>query len=297
MLDYKPSAIARSLVTRRNNKIGVIVLEITNPYQTQVVRGIEDYKTINNLKYNIILMDMKNNEDNGDKYIDELLENRVEGIITTSEHYSEACIKYLKKINIPIVFIGRFVNIRNIKIDYVTVDNFKGSFEMTRYLTKLGHKKIAYITGPITSSVSKLRLSGYKKALEESHIENLKPDIIESEDFTYEFGLKAAKQIFTRKERPTAIFCANDYSAFGVIDYCYGNNISIPGDVSIAGFDDVYFSSFDFVGLTTVKQPIKKLVEMAAEILFKKINGIEKDYCNIVLDPEIVVRKTTRAIA
>lgn len=242
-------------------------------------------------------MDMKNNEQFGDRYIEELLENKVEGIVTTSDYISEKYIRYLNKINLPIVFIGRFVDIKDIKIDYVTVDNLKGAYKMTKYLTKLGHRKIIYLTGPVNSSVSKLRVMGYKKALEDSHIANLKENIVFAKDFTYEFGLEAAKEIFKARNKPTAIFCANDYSAFGVIDYCYGNNIKIPEDVSIAGFDDIQFSSFDFVGLTTVKQPLKKMVMLAAEILFKKIKKTEEKYFNIVLDLEIVVRKTTRALS
>lgn len=239
---------------------------------------------------------MGTKEGSGDKYIDTLLENRVAGIATTSDKISAKYVKFLKKINIPTIFIGRLVDIPDIEIDYVTVDNKKGAYDMTNYLLELGHRKIAYFTGPLDTNVTSARLKGHTQALKESKINNIEPWVIDSGDFTYEAGFKTSEKIFASNNRPTAIFCSNDYSAFGVIDYCYKHKIKIPEDVSVAGFDDVAFSSFGFIGLTTVKQPIKKLGRMAAESLFKKIRNDKGENIQIILEPEVVIRRSTSAI-
>lgn len=295
-LHFRPSAIARSLVSKKSNKIGIIVLDITNPYQTEIIRGIEEYKTIHDLDYNILLIDMGTKEGLGDKYIDTLIENRVAGIATTSDKISPKYIKFLKKLKIHIIFIGRLVDVPDVEIDYVIVDNQKGAYEMTNHLLKLGHREIVYFTGPLDTNVTIARLKGYEKALKEFDEVKLKPIVIDSEDFTYEAGYKTAKKVLSSNSKPSAIFCANDYSAFGVIDYCHKHSIKIPEDISIAGFDDLAFSSFGFISLTSVRQPIRKLSIIAAESLFQKIQNNTMEPIQIVLEPEIVARGSTSAV-
>jgi DNA-binding LacI/PurR family transcriptional regulator len=164
---------------------------------------------------------------------------------------------------------------------------------MTNYLLELGHRKIFYFTGPLDTNVTSQRLQGYKDALSDFNNRNLKPRIIDSGDFTYDAGYRTAEKVFAMRDHPTAIFCANDYSAFGVIDYCYKHGIRIPEEISVTGFDDVAFSSFGFINLTTVKQPIKKAGIIAAEALFKKIIEESEEPIQIVIEPEIVVRGST----
>jgi DNA-binding LacI/PurR family transcriptional regulator len=137
------------------------------------------------------------------------------------------------------------------------------------------------------------RLQGYEEALKDHGDGGLEPRVIDSEDFTYEAGYMTAEKVFSMSDKPTAIFCANDYSAFGVIDYCFKSGIKIPDEISVAGFDDVAFSSFGFISLTTVKQPIKKLGIIAAEALFKKIIEESEEPIQIVIEPEIMVRGST----
>jgi len=239
---------------------------------------------------------MTNKEELGDKYINILLENRVVGIVTTSDKISVDCINSLRKIKLPIIFIGRCVNIPESNLDYVMIDNYKGAYEITKYLLDLGHRKIYHITGSLDTSISYDRLKGYEKAMKEFGINDLKKNYIYSGDFTFESGINTAKKIFSSKTWPTAIFCANDFSALGVMDYCHKNGIKIPDDISLAGFDDINFSSLSFVNLTTVRQPIKNICEIAAETLFKKIKtGYDKPV-QIITEPELKIRKSTRAI-
>lgn len=297
-LNYEPSHIARSLTRRKTSSIGLIVFDITNPYQTEIIRGIEEFKINNHPDYNIILLDMLSNETSGDAYIDTLLRNRVEGILTTTDRISAKCIKYLQKRKTPIIFIGigTYINNPDIKVDYVTIDNLKGAYLITKYLLEKGHRKIFHIAGPKGEVFTTLRMGGYKKALKDSGIKDIKEKIIYTNDYTIESGFKAAKNIFSSMEKPTAIFCFSDYSAFGVIDYCNKNGINIPADVSVVGFDNVYLSSLYTFNLTTVSNPQKDYGRIAAETLFNRINFTGKKNMSIVLKSEVIVRKSVAEV-
>ena len=295
-LDFKPSAIARSLVRKRTNNIGLIVLDITNPFHTQVIRGMEEYINENNLKYNLILEDIIDKKELGDKNIDSFIENRVAGILSTTDQISIKYLNYLKNIKLPIVFIGRFVDSIDIKVDYVTTNNFKGAYLMTDYLLKLGHENIGYITGPLDSRVVINRFNGYKKALKDSKMKVEERNIVIADDLTSENGFMAAKELLSSRSKLTAIFCVSDFMAFGVIDYCYKNNIKIPDDISITGFDDVSFSSLNFINLTTVRQPIKKIGKKAMEIITKKIENEITENVEIAYDVEVIKRNSTRSL-
>ena len=295
-LNFTPSAIARSLVLQKSNNIGLIVLDITNPYQTEIIRGIEDYKIKQNLDYNLLLIDMLYSDRLGDRYINGLIENRVSGILTTSDRFSSDIIKYLEQIKLPIVFIGRYIRLPDVKSNYVIIDNVKGAYMMTEYLIGLGHRKIFYLTAQMDSASINDRLLGYKTAIVRCKVEKLQETIIYSEEFTFNGGYKAAEQIFSSKDLPTAIFCANDYSAFGVFEYCYKHKIRIPEDISIAGFDDIKFSSLDFINLTSVRIPTTELGHIAAKTVFDKINNKNEELTHIILEPELVIRNSTRRI-
>ncbi|MBM3707719.1 MAG: LacI family transcriptional regulator [Actinobacteria bacterium] len=295
-LNYSPSEIARSLVKRKTNNIGLLILDIKNPYQTEVIRGIENYKNAKNLDYNLLLIDMLQNEKSGDKYIDSFIQNRVNGILTTSDRISKESLKNLKALGIPIIFIGRFLSFADVEVDYVTSNNDKGSYIMTNYLLGLGHRKITFITPQVDSTVISLRIRGYKNAIKDFRDEEVGEDIFYGEDFTFNSGFKAAEKIFSKTERPTAIFCINDYSAYGVIDYCLSKGIKIPYDISIAGFDDIQFSSLGLINLTTVRQPIEEIGRLAAEALSKKLETGDNKRIKIVLEPELVIRNSTRGL-
>lgn len=295
-ISFTPSAIARSLVLQKTKNIGLIVLDITNPYQTEIIRGIEDYKSKQNLDYNVLLIDMLYSDHLGDKHINGLIENRVSGILTTSDRFSSGIIKYLGNIKLPIVFIGRYIGLSDVKSNYVIIDNLKGAYMMTEFLIGLGHRKIFYLTAQMDSASINDRLLGYKTAMEHYKIENLQETITYLEDFTFNAGYKAAKKIFSSKDLPTAIFCANDYSAFGVFEYCYKHKIKIPEDISVAGFDDIKFSSLDFINLTSIRIPTTRLGHIAAKIVFDQINNENEELIHVVLEPELIIRNSTRSI-
>ena len=276
--------------------IGLIIREIVNPFYAGIVRGMEEYLNKNNLNYSLVLSDMIQKEESSEKYIDTFLERRVDGIATTSDKISLDYLKYLKKINLPIVFIGRYIDSPGIDVNYITIDDYKGAYLISEYLIKLGHKNIACVTASINAKNVLNRLAGYKSALKKYGMKICRENIVSGDELSTESGFEAAKKLLSYKNKPTAIFCSNDFSAFGVIDYCIKRGIKVPEDVSIAGFDDVSFSSLDFVSLTTVKQPINKMGKIAAEVLINKIETKSKETVKMVIKPETTIRKSTRAL-
>ena len=109
-------------------------------------------------------------------------------------------------------------------------------------------------------------------------------------------GYEAAKKLLSIENKPTAIFCFNDYSAYGVINYCFENKIKIPEDISVAGFDDIEFSSLGFVGLTTIRQPVEEIAEKAIKILIDKIEGNSKTEVITKLEPKLIIRNSTKKL-
>jgi len=281
------------MVIKKTNCIGLLIRDITNPYYAGIIRGMEEYISGGDFNYSLILSDMIEPDKISNSYIDNFLERRVDGIATTTDNLSLDYLKLLRNINVPIIFINRYIENPTIRINYVTIDNFKGAYMITEHLIKLGHTNIAHISSDIKYTVVANRFAGYKTAMSDNGIELKDENIILKSDLTAKSGYEIAAQLLTRKNPPSAIFCINDYTAYGVIDYCLKNNIKVPQDVSIAGFDDVSFSSLDFISLTTVRQPIKDIGRMAAEILLDKIKFGGIDRVHKIVDPELVIRKST----
>lgn len=292
-LNYKRSAIARSLVVKKTNCIGLLIRDITNPFYANIIKGMEEYIFKGNYNYSLILSDMIEPEKSSDSYIDTFLERRVDAIATTTDNLKISYLKLLENFNIPIIFVGRYIENPAIHINYITIDNFRGSYLITDHLIKLGHKNIAHFSVNIGSAVVKNRLIGYKTALNDNDIEIKDENIIFLNSLNAKSGYEAAKKLLSKKNRPSAIFCISDYTAYGVIDYCLKTNIKVPEDVSIAGFDDIGFSSLDFINLTTVRQPIKEIGMIATEILLNKIELGEGDEIHKIIEPELIIRKST----
>ena len=295
-LNYTPSDIARSLVGKKTNNFGLLLLDITNPFQTGIIRGIEDYINENEMNYNLLLTDVRNEIILTDNSIDNFIRNRVLGIISTSEKISLDCILNLKKINLPIIFIGRHPDYPGTEVDYITTNNYKGLFLITDYLLKIGHRNIGYVTGPLNSKVAQDRIKGYRSAFKDHKIKINENNIILVNDFTPASGFIGAEKLLSNRVKPSAIACVSDFMAMGTIDYCLNNNIKVPDDISITGFDDINFSSLNFISLTTVNQSINDMGREAVKILINKIDKKNIETVKLIIEPQIIIRNSTKPI-
>lgn len=296
-LDYRPNFVARSLVKKSSNIVGFIIRDITNSYYSEMIKGVEEFIKKNNLKYSLLLSNISKISENIEPYVEPLLSNKVAGILSTSENLDKEYMHYLKKIDIPIVFIDSYKKEAAFDFSYVTIDDFKGAFKITDFLISKGHRDICFICTTISSSFKEERVNGFKAAFKKNGIKCYKKNFLFLDDYGINEGYKAAQIIFKKNHKPTAILCINDETAYGVMNYCHKNNILIPENVSIAGFDDTKYSSLNFINLTTVNDPVKEIGHISASILFDKIFNKNKIEVRKIIEPEIIIRNSIKSIS
>lgn len=289
-LDYKPNKVAQALATNNTNVIGVILPQVprsvADPFFLEFLQGIgevaiaEGYSlTLPNIARNR-LEDLAANCNN----------NKVDGVILTEPAFNDPRIKYFRKEQIPFVFLGNPMDKDD--ICWVETDNESGAFQAVKYLIESGHSRIATITGPLELVAGKYRYYGYKKALKEKGIK-ISSDLIVSADFTQQGAYRATIELLNRTRDFTAIFVANDLMAIGVIRALKDNNISIPDQVAVMGYDGIQIGEYIDPPLSTIKLPSNKMGKVAMEILLGLIKGNSVKKKHILLPPELVIRKST----
>ena len=287
-LDYVPSAVARSLKARSTATIGLLVPNSVNPYFAELARGIEDACERNG--YCVILCNSDDNPQKQRSYLSVLLEKRVDGLVVASVGEERDLLDSLASVRTPMVIVDRALD--GVDADLVRVDHEQGAYLATRHLLDLGHVDIACINGPANTSVAKLRLAGFRRALREAGV-GLRDGRVLDGDFTSLGGYEAAAQLLSR-DRPTAIFAANDLMGIGVLRAAAERSISVPGELSVIGFDDIQMCPYVYPALTTVGQSIRELGEMAAAILLRRIVGSGSAALEQrIIAPKIVLREST----
>jgi len=288
-LDYVPSAVARSLKAKSTATIGLLIPNGINPYFAELARGIEDYCERNG--FCVILCNSDDNLQKQRNYLRVLLEKRVDGLIVSSVGGDDSLVDSLAAVRTPLVIVDR--DLENITADLVRIDHELGAWLATSHLLELGHRHIACICGPAQTSVARMRLAGYQRAMREAGVQVQDSWVVES-DFTGPSGYQAACTLL-ETDRPTAIFAANDMVGIGVLRAAAERNVKVPADLSVVGFDDIQMSQFVYPALTTVGQSILQLGERAAEVLLRRITarGEAHDVQQLIVAPSMVLREST----
>ena len=287
-LGYQPNVLARSLRRGKSQTIGVILPDNTNPYFAEVVRAIED--TSFSHGYSVILCNSDNDLDKEHLYTNVLIEKQVDGIIFVAAGLSEENIRNLQKRGVPSVLVDR--QVPGVEIDSVFADNQAGGILATNHLLSLGHTDIACISGPHGVRSSSERIAGYRHALETAGL-HPNPDWIFEGDFRFQGGHSAARVFFEGHQKPTAIFACNDLMAIGALHYAHENQLRIPGDISIIGFDDIRLAQFSNPPLTTIRQSKDRMGALAAELLLGRMGNGSQVIRQEIVDVQLVVRSST----
>ena len=287
-LGYQPNVLARSLRRGKTNTIGVILPDNANPYFADVVRGIEDKSFAQG--YSVILCNSDNDLAKEGLYTNVLVEKQVDGIIFVAAGLSAENIHNLQKRGVPSVLVDR--QVPGVQLDSVFADNQAGGFLATKHLIDLGHTSIACISGPQGVRSSSERIAGYRQALEAAGIQ-YNPDLVLEGDFQYQSGYDAAKFLAEQVSKLTAIFACNDLMAIGTYRFAHENQLRIPLDISIIGFDATVLQSAPPPPLTTVRQSKQKMGSRAAELLMERIANHNLEIRQEIISIQLVARAST----
>lgn len=286
-LDYRPNEIARTLVTKKSFLIGVIVTDIGNSYIAEMVRGIEEVGKMYN--YDILLCSTYGDKEAEIRYMRLFKRKQVEGVILISDIDNNMIDETMEEYNIPFVYLNRYYE--NEKYSSVSIDYFEGSYEMTKYLIKLGHKDIAFVLSEEDEkSIEYSKLKGYKKAVSEEGYNDI---VYFAKGRKIENGYDITKEILLDDSKPSAIACSSDTLAIGAINYLYDNNIVVPKDMSVVGYGDIHTARILRPKLTTVKEPFYDIGAVAIRRIIKELKGEKIEDKNINLPFSIVKRDST----
>jgi LacI family transcriptional regulator len=287
-MGYSPNAIARGLVKRATNTIGLIIPDILNPFYPGVARGIED-KALKN-GYNVFFCNTNYDKKRVIQSLKLLAEKRVDGIIVASGLDDADIPNNVTGGDIPIVHICR----RYMEPDksFVVIDDERGGFLGTKHLIEQGYKKIGFIGVQSKAFYLDERFEGYKQAFKKFGLK-LDDRYIFSSDFKRQTGYRLVRKMIANGDYPRAIFSENDILALGVIQGIRESGLSLPEDIAVVGFDDIPLASFPEVQMTTIRQPKHEMGEIAVSILLDQLSGRNTQPRKIILEPRLIVRRSS----
>lgn len=291
-LNYHPNQLAVGLVKKRTETIGLIISDVSNVFFSNLAKGVED--ECRRKGWNLILCNTNDKHERDLSYIQVLADKGVDGILfcmalDSDKKKAMESIQLLKKLKMPFVMIDRYLD--EAVGCTIVVNHRQGGYVATRHLLEEGHRKIGCISGPSQLRDSQERLAGYRKALEEMDIK-YEEDLIFEGNYDRESGAKAAKYLLDKEI--TAIFAFNDMSAYGAYSYLKKANIRIPEEISLVGYDDIFFSEILDVPLTSVKQPIYDMGVEAVRQLVDEVERGESSKKCITFEPILVKRNSVK---
>lgn len=299
-LGYRPNLFARSLRSRRSHTVGVMVFDMTDPYCTLVLRGMEN--ALYQSSFLPILTDVHNERARFERYLEMLLDRRIEGLVVLANwlFLDINVLADIEKSKIPTAIVG--CELKNDHISSVIVDNAQGAQAGLEHLLSLGHRKIAFIRGPHQLSDTEPRWRGVRSLAREHNLEldpKLIVDLPESRDpfSSFEDGFKLTQELLHRRRPFTALMAFDDMTAFGAIRALAKSGVRVPEQCSVIGFDDVAPAALYSPALTTVRQPMEAMGAAAATIVVEAINaGLEKKVARAIhrkVAPDLIVREST----
>ncbi|MGG4046088.1 LacI family DNA-binding transcriptional regulator [Paenibacillus favisporus] len=286
-LNFHRNANARRLVLDRTNSIAVVVDNISNIFYSGIIRGIEG---VANLKgYNCTFLSWTSNYAEEISFLNLLYEGQVDGVILVSfQKRKDEDLERIRDSQYPIALIGDHGGKDGIFA--VDVDNAAGVYDIVGYLHSLGHREIAYISGPQHAAANQHRFNGYLQAMEALGLTYCPEWVVES-DWSSQGGYQAMQQLLERKGF-SAVIGSNDEAATGALRAIQEHGLNVPKQMSVVGYDDISISEWVYPSLTTVRQPFEAIGRKAAEGLFQQIEGVQdkSEEAIHLLKPKLIVR-------
>ncbi|HEX3051223.1 MAG TPA: LacI family DNA-binding transcriptional regulator [Aggregatilineaceae bacterium] len=291
-LGYVANLQARSLAGGRSRIIGLLVPNLDNSYVGTITQGID--RELARAGCDVILYTSHRHPANESLYVSAIANGLTEGLLLIAPLAPTTYLDVLREQNFPYVLVDQADDTDNSNV--VEATNWQGAYEATHYLNQLGHTRIAFITGSLAVRSAIDRLHGYKAALVNCNIPVREELIIEG-DYQQQTGYEITRRLLqSAKPLPTAILASNDLSAFGAMDAAREYGLRIPDDISIIGFDDIPQASFVYPKLTTVRQPLELMGQVAIKILLEQIEGPSHPPQRVALATQLVIRDSCRRI-
>ncbi|CAM3108616.1 LacI family DNA-binding transcriptional regulator [Paenibacillus sediminis] len=291
-LQYQPNALAQGLISKKSNTLGVLIPDIRNPYYSDVIRGMEDAAKL--LGYSLLICNTDRDEERLISYLENFYVKQVDGIIFASDFLRSSYYEAIQRLQFPAVLVS--TSSTDFEIPSVQVDEEQAGYDAVRHLIEYGHRNIGMICFPLDGSVSgPPRYEGFVRALRENGLEQYST-CVEFADQWFEEAYEAAAKLFTKHPDLTAVFTASDEFAMGVISYLADQGISVPGQVSVIGFDNIRMAHIVIPKLTTIAQPVYQMGHMAVEKLHELITTGSVKVLRESVPHQLIVRDSTRSI-
>jgi LacI family transcriptional regulator len=290
-LGYKPNSIAQSLASKRSNSVGVLVSELYGPVYGPMMSGIEE--ELRKAGKHVFIATGHSDEEREKESIEFLISRNCDALIMHVEAVSDSYLLELQKEQTPIVLLNR--NVPEFPDNCINLNNNYGGYLATKYLLDKGHRDIAYIAGPLWKSDAQDRLEGHKKALAQYGIK-FNDNLLFEGDFDEESGMNGLQYFIDKKLKFTGLICANDEMASGALGKARDQQISVPNDLSIIGYDDINVAYFLHPKLTTIRYPVEEMGKMAAKWVIKNVYKKDVNDIKTTFEPQLIIRNSCKQL-
>jgi len=290
-LGYVANLKARSLAGGRSQVIGMLIYELETSYTVEIVRGVD--AEISKSDYDLMLSTTHKRKRKESTYVTQLTQGMVDGLLFVLPRNLEAYTWDLDQKQFPYVLIDH-PGMDNRESNTITVTNWQGAYDATQYLIELGHRRIGFITGFVEIASAQERLAGYQTAIRDNGL-FVDPELICKGDFLEESGYEAAQKFLNLEKPPTAIFASSDASAFGAMRAINEAGYHVPRDVSLIGFDDVPEASYMRPTLTTVRQPLREMGQVATHMLVERLDDPTIPPEQVELPTKLIIRDSCQS--
>jgi LacI family transcriptional regulator len=290
-LGFVRNEAARQLRAGRSRTIGLIVLDVGNPFFTDIAAGVEEAAA--DVGLSVVLCNSGEDAEREQHYLGVLEEQRAYGILVSPVTGRNTRLDAIRRRGIPIVLVDRGSSRRQCS---VSVDDVVGGELAVHHLLEQGHQRIAFVGGPTAIKQVSDRLAGARQALRTAGLPDSRMIVVETPALNVSYGRTAGAQIaeMPARRRPTAAFCANDLLALGVLQEMTRRRVDVPGELAIVGYDDIEFAAAAAVPLTSVKQPRRQLGSAAAALLIEEADHADThQHRQVVFEPDLVMREST----
>jgi DNA-binding LacI/PurR family transcriptional regulator len=294
-LDYRPSSVARSLVSKRTHTVGLLISEVSNPFYPDVIHGVEDVALT--YGYNVFLCNTSYDLDRGLHFIQSLVDKQVDGVLFMSSNLSPAWLVELERHRIPSVVLDWEVQATGGFLSTIQLDFETGIYEAVNHLVELGHKHFAHVSGHLHLWTSRVRRDAFLNALQTHGINPAEVAVVEG-NYLIDGGQKALTELLSVSPRPTAVFAANDLTALGMIWAARDHGLRVPEDLSIVGLDNIELAAQIVPRLTTVALPRHRIGSLAMNMLLELLDASQEPASQStvrtqIVESSLIIRQST----